>query len=286
MALKKARTFEEQLQILKDRNLEIQDMNYSKFFLSNVNYYRLSGYLVNYKLYGDSYKAGTSFNAIKELYMFDHELRALIGSCLSVIEVSFRTYLAYTIGINYGALGYQSHHNFANREYHKNFISDVLKARVLNENKLYINHHKENYENQLPIWILVEILNFSTISKLYSNLKPSDKKFIKDNNLCSLPYKRISGWLNSLTALRNECAHYGRLLDIKLPKISISKEYKSENYDAEKLFAYLLAIKDLIASKDIWDSFLDSLNILFSKYKSVTISKIGFPENWFEVLSK
>ena len=69
------------------------------------------------------------------------------------------------------------------------------------------------------------------------------------------------------------------------------KETKNEdkNYEVEdkKIFAYILAMKHLIADQSVWDKFFINLQQLIIQYnKYIELNKIGFPENWIEILSK
>ncbi|MCD2346738.1 Abi family protein [Clostridium guangxiense] len=50
-----------------------------------------------------------------------------------------------------------------------------------NSNKPFIKHHNEKYDGKLHIWVATEIMSFGMLSKLYSNLIPEDKSFIKAN---------------------------------------------------------------------------------------------------------
>jgi abortive infection bacteriophage resistance protein len=47
--VKKPTTFEEQVNILRERNLQIGDTQYAIEVLSRINYYRLSAYMLSYK---------------------------------------------------------------------------------------------------------------------------------------------------------------------------------------------------------------------------------------------
>lgn len=73
--------------------------------LKEFGYYRLSGY--SYVLREvdpetgvrlNSFKGGTSFDYVIELYEFDKMLRLLILDALERIEISFRTSISYHLG--------------------------------------------------------------------------------------------------------------------------------------------------------------------------------------------
>jgi abortive infection bacteriophage resistance protein len=77
-AVKPPTTYEEQLKILKDRNLIIPSQIRAFEVLEKVNYYRLSAYFLTFKQEDDMFKEGTTFDKIYSLYEFDRKLRNLI----------------------------------------------------------------------------------------------------------------------------------------------------------------------------------------------------------------
>ena len=86
--VKPATTFEEQLDLLKQRNLSIDNEKLALEFLGEVNYYRLSAYLLPFrKLNSECYQEGTLFSTIYRLYEFDRKLRSLILAITEPIEI-------------------------------------------------------------------------------------------------------------------------------------------------------------------------------------------------------
>ena len=145
---------------------------------------------------------------------------------------------------------------------------------------------KEKYEGKLPIWVATEIMTFGMLSKLYSNMLPEDTRYIK-NNLCRVNTLLVKSWLQSLTQVRNQCAHYGRIYNNNFRIITIKNEYKKYNLDNKKIFSYILAMKHLTMDKLIWNSFFIKLQKLINDYNnSIDLKLIGFPNNWIEILAK
>lgn len=104
--VKEEKTFDEQIDILKSRGLIINDKEDAKFVLSNVNYYRFTAYLLSFKNDDGSYKEGTTFEEVYDIYRFNKEFRILLTDLLGSIEIAFRTYIGYTLAIKHGACGY------------------------------------------------------------------------------------------------------------------------------------------------------------------------------------
>ena len=93
-------TFEGQVGLLKDRGLLIDDDDAAIRLLSNVNYYHLEGYW--YPFYNKEKETHVFYedihlDQIVRHYEFDRELKSIVFSGLSKIEVAFRTQFAYWI---------------------------------------------------------------------------------------------------------------------------------------------------------------------------------------------
>lgn len=289
--LKKAKTFEEQIEILEKRNLVIEDKDKAKKILSKINYYRLSGYFrYFYKSGVEEFKENTTFEDLYNLYKFDESLRRLIMNLTEVVEVNFRTFVAYYIAHNFGEEGHLNTKNFDNKsiEYHNKFIQNLKDKINSYEDKEFIKHHKETYMGKLPIWVVVEIFSFNDLSRLYGNMKNKDRKEIikanyKDPKIVKSAYD-VRNWIRVLTDVRNMCAHYERLFNkrftnsIKLPPMYEGKVFNNT------LFAALIILKLLINDDEIWDEFIDNLNCLFIKYEFTDLESMGFPKNWENII--
>ena len=70
-------SYQEQIELLKSRNLEILDSNYALKKLSNINYYRLSAYFYPFFDQKDTFRKDVTFEQIMQLYYFDKEFRTL-----------------------------------------------------------------------------------------------------------------------------------------------------------------------------------------------------------------
>ncbi len=57
-------TFEEQLSILRSRNLIVEDEEFALSVLRRLNYYRFTGYLLPFKANKNTYVDGTTFGRV------------------------------------------------------------------------------------------------------------------------------------------------------------------------------------------------------------------------------
>ncbi|MDP9729362.1 MULTISPECIES: Abi family protein [Alicyclobacillus] len=284
--LKQAKTYEEQLSILKSRELIIEDDGFALNVLKRISYYRLSGYLVEYKESEQAYKSGTSFQMIYDTYQFDARLRNILLGILEAIEISFRTKLTYHLAISFGPLGYRNSSNFRTKEksIHEQMI-ERIDQEIKRSSELFKTHYATKYDGKYPIWVASEMMSFATVSKLYSILPRANRNDISRDGYqidCSF----LESWMRCLVQLRNACAHYSRLYNKQLvfaPKIL--DEHRSYVPDSNSLFAAIYVAAFLYEPAAEWDSFVTNLASLVERYESVIdVSKMGFPRDWEERL--
>lgn len=278
-------TYEEQLKILKERNLIIPSQIRALEVLQKINYYRLSAYFLTFKQEDDIFKEGITFDKIYNLYEFDRKLRNLLMEQLESIEIAFRTHIAYYIAHNFGPLGYMESANFANEQYHSEFI-DTLRKELVRRRKteLFVTHYDDFYGAKYPIWLAIEVMTFSQLSKLFYNLKNEDKNNIAKEHY-QIPYTYIQNWLRVFSQIRNVCAHYGRLYNKNLV-VKLSLQTKDANLVRnDKVFGVIFVLKKLIRSREEWLSFKTKLEALVEEYSdTIELKRIGFQSYWKDLL--
>lgn len=286
--MKPATTYEKQIEILASRGLQIENHEAAIQMLRGVNYYRFTAYALTYKNNRtNTYNDSISFEHIMTIYKFDKKMRHLLLEHLETIEIAFKTHIAYTHAHNYSPLAYKNPDYFGDPEYHSEFIQSLNRYLKDNRDELFVKHYIKKYNKQFTIWIIVEILPFSALSKLFKNLNNEDKKLIsKEYYDVSSIY--IESWLRSLSNLRNICAHHSRLYDktFKIaPKLRIF-EGEIDLPNSTSLFALIIVLKKLLPERDA-RIFSTELNALIEEYsKAINLNMIGFPQNWFEQLDK
>ncbi len=113
------KSYDEQLEILKSRGLQIDDEKNALGYLRSIGYYRLSGYFYSFRQFDpqnpnsrlDRFITDTRFGDVKSLYMFDKKLRQLALDALERIEVALRVNIAHTLG-QYDPLSYKDNKYF------------------------------------------------------------------------------------------------------------------------------------------------------------------------------
>ena len=288
--MKDPKTIEQQVQILIDRGLIVSDIELVKDFLNQVNYYRFSGYLKLFSV-NDIINENTTFENIVEVYNFDCELRKLLYIYLGYIEVLIKTQLALNLSLNIDAIFYLDKNNFLDEDRFntlQNDINDSITRKYSKEP--FIKHFQGDY---LPIWVLVEIMSFGNISMMYANLIDTNKDLICKGYLNINKYY-LKNYLYVLSNLRNLCAHQGRIYGKEFelaPKIS-NKDKKmlmANNINVSnsnhKLFIYIFIMIKLIKNNNQKDMMISELKTLFNRYSNINIEKIGFVNNWENILN-
>lgn len=282
--IKIPKTFEEQVDILISRELRVEDREKAIKVLSRINYYRLSAYMLTFKI-DDKFEGGVTFNEIYDLYEFDKRLRNMIIGILETIEIAFRTEISYLIAHKYGAIGHMDAANFVNPKYHGDMVQE-MDAQINRSNEIFIQHHIREYRGVFPVWVSIEVVSLNLLSKMYSNLKNEDKSKIAKANY-GVPYVYIRNWLHALTMVRNTCAHYGRLYNKNLTiKFKLDKDTLNKGLINNTIFTAIYIMGKLTKDKIEWRTFVINLKGLIEQYEKVDTSLMGFPINWEELLEK
>lgn len=282
-------SFENQLQKLERRKLIIENRDEAINHLKQINYYRFTGYGLSFKVYNkDQYIEGTTFNDILRVYYFDWEFKNILLKYLTIIEIAFRTKVAYFHAKKHGPIGYKNPAKFHSTVYHEKFIN-VIEREVKLSDENFIEHHDvERTSKDMPLWVVVEILSFSALSNVYRNLLTDDAKNI--SNLYKTSPVFLSSWMHTLSYVRNLCAHHARIYNKKIsikPRIT-KKMIEQTNYDINNshVFTVILILYNLLDHQER-EMFLQDLINLIKKYKhDIELYRIGFPDNWENTIRK
>lgn len=89
---------------LVDRGLTVPDRDRARRYLRHIGYYRLSPYTIPFQRGGPDhlFRAGTGFDDVVDLYVFDRALRLLVMDALERVEVAVRAALTDHMSTTYG----------------------------------------------------------------------------------------------------------------------------------------------------------------------------------------
>lgn len=290
--IKQPKTFDELIDKLESRNLIINNKEYAKNFIKNINYYRLSGYYKFFYIESNEkhslFKEGTTFEDICDLYYFDKELRIILFKLMQDVEIMIRSHLAYYIAHNYSPNSYESFDLFfdCNEEYTTNknlYFRENIDKKLNRSKEEFTRHYKEKYNSEFPIWVIVEALDFGDLSRIYKNMKSKDKKKISNDYYSGNSFKCIESWLEKSVILRNICAHHSRIVGRDL--FNIKKNRVMSEFNFNGLFALLLGLKEIMTYNTMqWDKFVNDMRVLSNNYGNLYFDKLAFPNNWIGIL--
>ncbi len=283
----KAYTIHEQIINLKEKGLIIQDENYAVQILSDISYFRLiKAFSLGLKEKNGNYYENITFEKIVNLYLFNSNFRQILFPQIEKIEINLRARVSNYFSEKYGVLGYLDPANFTNKDYHSKFIEDINIEIKRNAKSPFVKNFRGNYESgNLPLYALLEIVSFGSLSKLYKNMKNDDKKNIALT--FNVPYTYLESWMECISYLRNICAHYGRIYNARLVKTpQLYKEHTKLGVKNNKIFGILVCMKELLSNDNKkWKQFVGEIVMLTEKYEEVELNTMGFPGNWQEILN-
>lgn len=300
------KNLDQQIEILRSRNLIINDEESAKDVLLRENYFFINGYRHMFLDVekGKNFLDGTTFEELYAVFTFDRNIRNIMFKYLLIVENNIKSIISYQLSKKYG---------FKEKDYldPKNFTQDSLKTRhvydILNKMKRQIRvngkqhtatlHYLSNY-GYIPMWILVKVLSFGIIAELYSILKLEDQ--ISIANLYNLAPDTLSNYLYLLANFRNLCAHEDILYDHRTQReipdnkyhymLDIEKVDDHYIYGKNDLFAVVIMLKELLTEKEFTEFISElgyEIDILDGKVNVVPLNlmlnKLGFPNNWRDI---
>ncbi|WP_010520449.1 Abi family protein [Aquimarina agarivorans] len=294
---KPPKSFQDQLQQLKDRNLTVDDDAKALAYLANISYYRLSAYFLPYQQTKDWFDDDTSFKQIIDTYSFDRELRLLVFDCIERIEVAIRTQFIYCMATHYNNSHWQDDKQlFIKPFYNKignlvdpfsDFQSIISRAKTARRPEVFIKHYTDQYNkpSNPPSWMCFELLTIGELSHIYRGLKDKDdkKRIAQQFDLHTTVF---TSWLHSLTYVRNICAHHSRLWNkdlaveptrlLKPVRDWVGTDFNNHN---KRMFYFLSLLKYFLTRVNPNNRLKEKLNDLFNKYPNVPIKYMGIPSD-------
>lgn len=283
----------QQIAQLKNRGLIIKDEQFAEHFLKNVSYYRLAGYW--WPMQADksthTFKSNSTFENIISIYNFDRDLRVLLFDVIERIEISFRTKLIYLLSKEISPWWFEDVHNFKNAVAHTDTLLSI-DGELKRSKEVFIKEHYKKYHmdtRRPPSWKTLEIASLGNISKLYGNLNPTIRsKDIIASELGIVNHTYLHSWLQSISQLRNMCAHHSRIWNRNLPgtyKLMPKPPYPWINNvpaatEFHMLYIHLCCMKYLLNVIHQQNHFTQKLCSLLQTYMNIDPNALGLKLNW------
>ena len=301
------KTLDEQISILRGKNLIIDDEEYVKNILLRENYFFINGY--RYLFYKSNkektFIKGTNFREIYALFYFDRQLRNILFKNILILENNIKSIISYELSRKYG---------FKEKKYlnPSNFTTDPKRTRQVNDlvkkikRQIIVNgkehtatkHYKSNY-GYIPLWVVVKVLSFGIVGELYTILKLEDQEKIAD--LFNVDVESLLAYLPIIANYRNLCAHEDICYEHKTQKeipltkyhelLHIPKMNGEYIYGINDLFALIIILKRLLRKDNFHDMLNEisyELDYLSGRLHSISIDKVldrmGFPKNFKDIV--
>ena len=138
----------------------------------------------------------------------------------------------------------------------------------------------------MPLWVIVELMSFSNMSKLYISMYYSEKDAIA--HMVGTGRDTLENHLHCLSVLRNKCAHAARMYNTDfnpLAKFTTSFLRKHPEIKNNSLFAYTLVLLKRLPDESSKKSLIQNVENVISEYSDdIDLNLIGFPENYMEIM--
>lgn len=308
---KEFKSYREQIELMKQRGIKfniVSELEAEKI-ISNINYYKFSGYMKVFEIASDQYDI--QFTKVIELYEFDRKFSRIIFEMIEKIEVAFKTKLAYYISERTKKLGpfgyldtlewkdYSSYNKKTGKTEMKKsheILRDKLefKKRVTEYTARNTTGCIESYfekyraEHFIPLWILIEVADFGMATKMYEeSVKSVQEKISKEFNIHL--NKDLEFYLKSLKLIRNVVAHNGILWNFRLVS-RLNKPLISQHKDIsdKSIVAVLIIIVEILKSVDSkydYTELRELINGYFSKNPE-NLHKFGIKNNNLGIIKR
>lgn len=288
--LKLHKSLSEQVSLLEMRGLKINDRVLVEKTLFNVNYYRLSGYLHNFKkISSDCYETGVSWFRLKRIYDFDRKITRILMFALEDIEETLKTRLSYMLTCTHPSdpLIYLKPFIYRAYDQYIRFLAHFYETKENNRGLPFIEHHNKEYGGYLPMWVAVELFTMGNLYALYKNLiSKYQKDLAKSYGTGS---RQLISWLENLTYTRNHLAHYMRVYNFNFGRTPLSCNRHPRTFPTSNMiFDQIYIIACMYSDKTEWKNYVvPELKALIDEYsEDITLSGLGFPEDWEYILLK
>mgnify|MGYP006289309501 CR=1 FL=1 len=283
-------SIDDQIARLKSRGLVINDEQKARHYLSNISYYRLRAYTYPFQDNADPdhpFVQDVSFSEIIELYVFDRRLRVLLFGALEKIEIALRTKIINYFSLTYGSHWFEDMSLYRNQKF---YISNMksLNEEIKRSDETFIKHYYNKYYNPVnpPAWMTLEVISFGLLSKLYKNLKKVNEKQQIAKYFGINQVKIMESWVHAFAALRNICAHHGRIWNRRFtikPTLPYKTDYsfiQNRNILDYKIYALLCCLVYCLRVISPGCSFPSDIKDLLRNNTRIDLKTMGFTSDW------
>ena len=311
------------IDVLKSRNIIIEDKHFAEEALKNFSYYGLiNGYKNTFlqKPDSDDFRDGTRFEELYTLHIIDTSLNSILFKYILYLERALKSRISYRVSEKYGV--YTDYHDlhclnpndylylrhYSNGTGRRLNILKSLKECITQTRNNPMLLHYLNDKNHIPAWILTTNISYGLTIEWYSILKSEDKTIICDSFISPglITEEQTKEFVKKALALtkeyRNKIAHGNRTFSIlNLPQLprqqllsltynAISEDEYNTKMGQNDTLAILFSIIILLSDPYVVANFITDLKIVLSPYENTSFNGssvfklLGFPNNLFDRL--
>lgn len=294
----------EQVMLLNSRNLTIDDIEFTKRYLLNNNYYNvINQYSKFFMCEKDKYTDDATFKNIKAVHNFDKSIKKIFLTAIIEVEHQLKSIISYRY-TQYFKDDLSSYLKLENYEFHdddemkevKKLISKIKKIirdKKRDPNQNSIKHYFNTNSGIIPLWVLANYLTMGHLVYLYKYLPTKIKNkvnkdlsyFVSDNK-----QDKLTNYINSnaiyltienIRQVRNIVAHNNMLLKYKCEydtpyNADIHQVYNIKNSDNKQDVFYVFVSFQYFLEQDQF------YNIHNRFRKAINRLKKDINQNYFE----
>ena len=268
-------SYAQQVDLLRSRGMEIDDVGAAHEELRRVGYYRLSGYWRFFQhdpAFGDNrFRDGTRFSEIASLYRSDEQLREQCGMAVAEVEVALRTSFAHVIAERHGPYGvFLKADSYTQPPARQVPVDQAIRDDLDRARQPFVVRHRADGYRQPPVWAVVDVLSLDTLSEAIDCIR-DDQVRRGVAGTWGLRQMGFSSTVRSLAVLRNTCAHHSRLWntvppnlpDLGLKAAKIKRRWGQ--YDSQSMMPLLVGLATYCSAVSQSDWFEESAQELLAE---------------------
>jgi len=287
---------------LKSQNLTVLDEQKAIEILSKINYFRFKIYLRPFlDIATKKFLSNSTLEDAYQLYSFDEELKNILFSIISQIEINLRAKLdQYITAYTNNPFWYLDSQYFADKS--KIFDTKVsLKNEFLRSQDDFTLHYKENYINDIcndfkempPFWIISELSAFGNILAIFESIDkkpfslPHNKNLLDElsQDFGAKNLKELNSWLKLIRDVRNRVAHHSRVWNCSYREphgVRQSLTAILQPSQPNKIYLFFVILETLYQKQIVEKDIRGEVKQLLQKYPTTQrlINSTGIAQGW------
>ena len=199
---------------LRSKGLIIRQPNVAAKKIEQIGYERLRIYFLSRQsLTNKTFRSGTSYQDIIEIYECDAKLRSICFEAVGRFEVAFRNSMSETLSSRGGSHPYEDMSLFQSAKKQAEACQQLIRVALKSTDRR-AHHYYDTYDAPAlpPIWMIKEFLTFGESARFFECLENNVQQTIAT----SFGVRHLllfKSWVKCFVDLRNITAHHDRLFN-------------------------------------------------------------------------